>query len=406
MHETAVPDQHAGCSGQFWSGVPRARRRRARATSRVRWQQGSDGDGGLLVRQLSAHLGLPLAAEVTLAGWLELLGSVSRWWGLCSGVVVMVRGVAAAVCCVAVAVLGVVVRPVSSSEAEQHDYCIIGGGLAGVQLGYFFEQAGRDYVILERGAAAGSFFRQFPRHRNLISINKRHTGRGGSALALEHNLRHDWHSLLTSVESGGVEEDMLFHKLTDEFYPHADKLADYAEMWAERWALNIRTGAEVTAVRQSQPHGFELSVGGSAASQLSCRWVVVASGLSTPNVPDIPGLEENSVSYNDMPTARGFYANKTVAIIGAGNAGFETFKAVMADAAYVHIHGPSHIRMAWETHYVGDLRSVNVVPCVPAVLCSLSDSRRVRVCSCCNTALSAAHAAEVWSVAIGWTTTS
>ena len=34
----------------------------------------------------------------------------------------------------------------------------------------------------------------------------------------------------------------------------------------------------------------------------------------------------------------------------------------MEDAAYVHIHGRSHIRMAWETHYVGDLRSVNVVP--------------------------------------------
>ena len=47
--------------------------------------------------------------------------------------------------------------------------------------------------------------------------------------------------------------------------------------------------------------------------------------------------------------------------ITAGNAGFETFKAVMGDAAYVHIHGRSHIRMSWETHYVGDLRSVNVV---------------------------------------------
>jgi cation diffusion facilitator CzcD-associated flavoprotein CzcO len=277
----------------------------------------------------------------------------------------MARALAAA------ALLGVAVGHVASSEAERHDYCVIGGGLAGLQLGYFLKQAGRDYVILERGPAAGTFFRKFPRHRNLISINKRHTGRGGSALALEHNLRHDWHSLLTSVESGGVEEDMLFHKLTDEFYPHADKLADYAEQWAERWALNIRTGAGVTAVRQSQPDGFELTVGGSTPSQLFCRWVVVASGLSTPNVPDIPGLEENSVSYNDMPTARDFYANKTVAIIGAGNAGFETFKAVMADAAYVHIHGPSHIRMAWETHYVGDLRSVNVVPCVYLAPCSL-----------------------------------
>ena len=30
----------------------------------------------------------------------------------------------------------------------------------------------------------GNFFRKFPRHRQLISINKRHTGRGGSGLAV------------------------------------------------------------------------------------------------------------------------------------------------------------------------------------------------------------------------------
>lgn len=281
----------------------------------------------------------------------------------------------AVVCAVAV-LLGGAVPSVAAGDAERHDYCVVGGGLAGVQLGYFFEQAGRDYVILERGKGAGTFFRYYPRHRSLISINKRHTGRGGHALAVEHNLRHDWHSLLTSVESGGQDEDMLFHKVadSDQFYPPADKLADYAEKWTERWGLNIRTGAEVTAVRQSQTDGFELDVGGSGASQLSCRWVVVSTGLSTPNVPDIPGLEENSVSYNEMPTAREFYANKTVAILGAGNAGFETFKAVMGDAAYVHIHGPSHIRMAWETHYVGDLRSVNVIPCARTP----SDQRRVR----------------------------
>ena len=94
----------------------------------------------------------------------------------------------------------------------------------------------------------------------------------------------------------------------------------------------------------------------------SCKRVVLATGFEKPNVPDIPGLEENSVTYNDMPADNEFYENKTVAIIGAGNAGFETFKAVMDNAAYVHIHGRSHIRMAWETHYVGDLRSVNVVP--------------------------------------------
>ena len=31
-----------------------------------------------------------------------------------------------------------------------HDYIVVGGGPAGVQLGYFLETAGRDYRILER----------------------------------------------------------------------------------------------------------------------------------------------------------------------------------------------------------------------------------------------------------------
>jgi thioredoxin reductase len=320
--------------------------------------------------------------------------------------------------------------------SDSHDYCIVGGGLAGVQLAHFMEQAGRDYVVLEKGVAAGSFFRKFPRHRNLISINKRHTGRGGTALSKEHNLRHDWHSLLSGVNSGDIEEEALFANLVDDdhFYPKADKLAQYAAKWVQRYGLNVRTQTEVRSVREARSgSGFELdlALGERAAAHLDtlraelagmklkalkrrarelgvderkiedaddaddikaavielcveakaeeiaqstleqeddtpvvmgCRWVVLASGFSKPHVPDIPGLEENSYSYNDMPAEREFYTNKTVAILGAGNAGFETFKAIMEDAAYVHIHGRSQIRMAWETHYVGDLRSVNVVP--------------------------------------------
>jgi cation diffusion facilitator CzcD-associated flavoprotein CzcO len=52
---------------------------------------------------------------------------------------------------------------------------------------------------------------------------------------------------------------------------------------------------------------------------MSCRWVVLAAGFSKPHVPDIPGLERHSISYNDMPAERSHYANKTVAILGAGS---------------------------------------------------------------------------------------
>jgi len=43
-----------------------------------------------------------------------------------------------------------------SSSVIYHDYIVVGAGPAGLQLGYFFERAGRDYVILERGSQAGA----------------------------------------------------------------------------------------------------------------------------------------------------------------------------------------------------------------------------------------------------------
>ena len=37
------------------------------------------------------------------------------------------------------------------------DYVIVGAGPAGIQLGYFFESSGRDYVILEAGEGCATF---------------------------------------------------------------------------------------------------------------------------------------------------------------------------------------------------------------------------------------------------------
>ncbi len=73
----------------------------------------------------------------------------------------------------------------------EFDYLIIGAGPAGLQLGYYLEQAKRDYLILESSDSSGAFFQQYPRHRTLISTNKVHTGYDDP----EINLRWDWNSL-------------------------------------------------------------------------------------------------------------------------------------------------------------------------------------------------------------------
>ena len=62
------------------------------------------------------------------------------------------------------------------SSVTAHEYCIIGAGAAGMQLGVFLQHARRDYVVIERNASAAAFFQRYPRHRKLISINKKYTG--------------------------------------------------------------------------------------------------------------------------------------------------------------------------------------------------------------------------------------
>ena len=74
----------------------------------------------------------------------------------------------------------------ASTRKEQYQFCIVGAGPAGLQLGHLLHTAGRDYTILEMNAGAGSFYERFPRHRKLISLNKRFTGRTDN----EFNLRH------------------------------------------------------------------------------------------------------------------------------------------------------------------------------------------------------------------------
>ena len=55
------------------------------------------------------------------------------------------------------------------------DNIILGAGPAGLQMAYYLEKKGEDYLILERAGHAGAFFDRQPRHRRLLSINKRYT---------------------------------------------------------------------------------------------------------------------------------------------------------------------------------------------------------------------------------------
>ena len=64
----------------------------------------------------------------------------------------------------------------AQGQALEYDCCVVGAGPGGLQLGELLRTAGRSYAIFEQGTGPGSFFETFPRHRRLVSLNKRFTG--------------------------------------------------------------------------------------------------------------------------------------------------------------------------------------------------------------------------------------
>ncbi|MGN9842791.1 NAD(P)-binding domain-containing protein [Nonomuraea sp. H19] len=229
------------------------------------------------------------------------------------------------------------------------DYLVIGAGPAGLQLGYYLQKAGREYLILEAGPAPGQFFRTFPRHRTLISINKKHTGWDDPEL----NLRMDWNSLLSD------DPGLLFTRYSDRYFPHADDMVRYLADFAESTGLRIAYDARVARVaRPGGDHRGPFVVTDEHGRTYEAKRVVVATGVSRPNIPPIPGIETADL-YGTASADPADYVDRRVLIIGKGNSAFETADNLMETAAVIHVAGPNSVRMAWRTHYVGHLRAVN-----------------------------------------------
>ncbi|MEM9458590.1 MAG: NAD(P)-binding domain-containing protein [Myxococcota bacterium] len=228
---------------------------------------------------------------------------------------------------------------------ESHQFVIVGAGPAGLQLAYDLDRAGRSYVLLERGAGVGNFFRTFPRRRTLISINKRYTGYDDP----EINLRWDWNSVLGG-DGGGS-----FTNYSKDYFPQADDLVRYLVDYAEHNRLDVRCNTEVTRIRRSD-EGFELQTrdGATFAGQV----LVMATGVWRPYIPPIEGIEY-AEPYTTMSVDPDDYLGQRVLIIGKGNSGFETADTLVSTTAMIHIVSPQPVVMAWKTKFVGHLRALN-----------------------------------------------
>ena len=230
-------------------------------------------------------------------------------------------------------------------------YVIVGAGPAGLQMGYFLEQAGREYVILEAQMAAGSFFTQQPRHRTLISFNKRYNWFEEP----DFNLRYDWNSLLT------YDNGIRFPDYSKDLYPPADAMVTYLNDFACRYDLNIQYGARVVSIdTEANGRRRRFVLTDQHGEEYGAKCLLMATGAVKPNIPQgIEGIDlAEGYETHDINPER--FTNKRVLILGCGNSAFEVAQHLAAHAATIQIYtGGKLIKHAWQTHFVGDLRAIN-----------------------------------------------
>jgi thioredoxin reductase len=225
-----------------------------------------------------------------------------------------------------------------------HDYVIVGAGPAGLQLGYFLKKSGRDFVILEAGDSVGSFFKQFPRHRKLISANKVYTGYDDPI----RNLRWDWNSL---IADGGSP---LFKEYSREYFPPADQMVTYLEAFARHHELPIKLNTRVERISRDGDFKVHTADG----QTLLGRRLVMATGVSKPYLPPIEGIEHAEL-YGEMSTDPEDFSNQRVLVLGKGNSAFETADNLIATASRIYVCSPTPITLSWKSKFVGHLRAVN-----------------------------------------------
>src|SRR5215211_5922968 len=184
------------------------------------------------------------------------------------------------------------------ARMSEHDFdvVVIGGGQAGMAMGYYLREQGRRFVIFERGDSVSAACRQ--RWDSL----KLFTPRGYSALP--------------GLPFSGDPDD----------YPTRAEVIAYLEQYAETFELPIEFNSNVRRLSHNESDGFVLEVGGRTAT---ADQVIVATGpFQTPFVPklaeqlDVEVWQVHSTGYrrpSDVPEG-------TVLVVGGGNTGFQIAK--------------------------------------------------------------------------------
>jgi putative flavoprotein involved in K+ transport len=198
-----------------------------------------------------------------------------------------------------------------ASAVEHINTVVIGGGQAGLSVGYHLQQLGVPFVILDASARIGDSW------------------------------RHRWDSLRVFTPAKFAGLDGWRFPDRPNVFPTKDQMADYFEAYARRFALPIRSHVRVE--RLSRAGDRFLIVAGN--QRLHADHVVVAmANYQQPRVPALAGDFDPSIT--QLHSAE--YRNPSqlrpggVLLVGAGNSGAEIAKEVALAGHPAWLVGPDN----------------------------------------------------------------
>ena len=196
----------------------------------------------------------------------------------------------------------------SAPAGERHEVIVVGGGQAGLSVGYHLQRQGVPFVILDARARIGDAWRE-----------------RWDSLRLFTPRRYDG---LDGMRIPGVAND----------FPTKDEMADYLESYATRFGLPVQTGARVDCLRREGDR-YLLEVGD---RRLEARHVVVAmSSYQRPKTPAFAAqLDQAITQLHSLEYRRPSQLPPgDVLIVGAGNSGAEIAIDLARDGRRVWIAG-------------------------------------------------------------------
>ncbi|HSK40289.1 MAG TPA: ArsO family NAD(P)H-dependent flavin-containing monooxygenase [Arenibaculum sp.] len=189
------------------------------------------------------------------------------------------------------------------------DVVVIGGGQAGLAVGWYLRRTGIPFVILDGETAPGGAWRHAWESLRLFSPAM-------------------WSSLPGWQMPGGDR------KADD--YPGRDDVIDYLTQYERRYALPVERPVEVGKVVRA-PGGFRIETD---AGDSTARAVVNATGTwRAPHVPALPGADRfggrqvHSSRYRNAAP----FTGERVLVVGGGNSGAQILAEVsqVADTIWV-----------------------------------------------------------------------